>query len=208
MTPGPTAAPPIAPRPADSAPPAAADATTEGQGEPAEGLASCCAAPWLAPAGPTPAFRPATSPPPGAGDGLRWEGVAHEPYKAQGTAPFRAVSRQVVFGDPALAGQLRYFEVDKGGYTTLERHAHAHGVLILRGRGRALVGTEVRTVGPQDLVFIGPWIWHQFHAADDPLGFLCLVNAERDRPQLPTEADRAALRRTPAVAAFLDAIGG
>ena len=32
--------------------------------------------------------------------------------------------------------------------------------------------------------------WHQFRAAPDaPLGFLCLVAAERDRPELPSESD-------------------
>ena len=48
--------------------------------------------------------------------------------------------------------------------------------------------------------------WHQFRAADDePLGFLCLVNTDRDRPALPTEADLADLRRDPTVAAFIRA---
>jgi hypothetical protein len=47
--------------------------------------------------------------------------------------------------------------------------------------------------------------WHQFRAAADaPLGFLCMVDVARDRPQLPTEAELAALRRDPAIAAFLD----
>jgi hypothetical protein len=38
--------------------------------------------------------------------------------------------------------------------------------------------------------------WHQFHAApDEPLGFLCLVAAERDRPQLPAEGEAEAISR-------------
>jgi hypothetical protein len=46
--------------------------------------------------------------------------------------------------------------------------------------------------------------WHQFRAdPDQPLGFLCMVNAERDRPQLPTESDLATLRAIPNVAAFI-----
>jgi hypothetical protein len=56
-----------------------------------------------------------------------------------------------------------------------------------------------------DLVSIPPMAWHQFRAAADaPLGFLCMVDVARDRPQLPTEAELAALRRNPAIAAFLD----
>jgi hypothetical protein len=56
-----------------------------------------------------------------------------------------------------------------------------------------------------DLVTIPAWTWHQFRAdAGEPFGFLCMVNRERDRPQLPTEAELAALRAVPEVAAFLD----
>jgi hypothetical protein len=35
------------------------------------------------------------------------------------------------------------------------------------------------------------------------MGFLCMVNAERDRPQLPDEEDLRRLRSDPKVAAFL-----
>jgi len=48
--------------------------------------------------------------------------------------------------------------------------------------------------------------WHQFRAAEDaPLGFLCLVAADRDRPQLPTADDLAALRQDAKVADFIRA---
>ena len=40
--------------------------------------------------------------------------------------------------------------------------------------------------------------WHQFRATKgEPLGFLCMVNAERDKPQLPTPEDVARLREIP-----------
>jgi hypothetical protein len=55
-----------------------------------------------------------------------------------------------------------------------------------------------------DLVTVPPWTWHQFRAgAQEPLGFLCMVNARRDKPRLPTDADLAELRRDEAVARFL-----
>ncbi|MDB5043268.1 MAG: Cupin 2 conserved barrel domain protein, partial [Candidatus Eremiobacteraeota bacterium] len=51
---------------------------------------------------------------------------------------------------------------------------------------------------------VPPLTWHQFRAAADaPLGFLCLVPIERDRPQLPTADELAALRANPAIAEFL-----
>jgi quercetin dioxygenase-like cupin family protein len=141
---------------------------------------------------------------PALGD-ARWEGVECRPYKEDERALFKAITRQVLFSDPALQGELRYFEMAPGGFSTLERHEHMHGVMILRGHGQCLIGDTVREVAPHDLVTIPAWTWHQFRATrDEPMGFLCMVNAERDKPQLPTEGDLTALRANPAVAAFLD----
>ena len=79
-----------------------------------------------------------------------------------------------------------------------------HAVLILRGRGRCLVGREVREVATRDLVTVPAMTWHQFRAtAGEPLGFLCMVNASRDKPQLPLPDDLAGLEADPEIAAFL-----
>ncbi len=138
-------------------------------------------------------------------DGYRWDEVAHLPYKQDGDAPFKDISRQVLFHEPDLGCDLRYFEMDTGGYSTLERHEHAHAVMILRGHGECLLGDAVRDVKQFDLVSIPAWTWHQFRAnAGEQLGFLCMVNQLRDRPQLPTEQELAALRAVPAVARFLE----
>jgi mannose-6-phosphate isomerase-like protein (cupin superfamily) len=137
--------------------------------------------------------------------GSRWEGVDCLPYKEDERARFKAISRQVLFADPALAAELRFFEVAPGGFSSLERHEHAHAVFVLRGRGQCLIGREVRHLEPHDLVTVPPWTWHQFRAtADEPLGFLCMVNADRDRPQLPSDEDLAGLRADPAIATFLE----
>jgi mannose-6-phosphate isomerase-like protein (cupin superfamily) len=139
-----------------------------------------------------------------ARDDFRWEGVEQLPYKEDDRALFKAITRQVLFSDPQLQGELRYFEVAPGGFSTLERHEHMHGVLILRGRGHCLVGREVRPIETRDLVTVPAMTWHQFRAtADEPLGFLCMVNATRDKPQLPSHEDVAALHADPAIAAFL-----
>ena len=135
---------------------------------------------------------------------FRWDGVNHLPYKEEGSAPFRAISRQVLFEEPDLECELRYFEMDSAGYSTLERHQHMHGVMIFRGHGHCLLGTTVHAVKPGDLVTIPAWTWHQFRATrNEPLGFLCMVNHRRDRPQLPAETDLAALRSIPEAEAFL-----
>jgi quercetin dioxygenase-like cupin family protein len=140
-----------------------------------------------------------------AGSGaMRWQEVEVLEYKREHGASFREVTRQVLFDDPLLSCQLRYFEVAPGGHTTLERHEHAHAVLIEHGRGRCLVSDRVYDVAKHDLVHVPPLTWHQFQAdKNDPLGFLCMVNAVRDRPQLPTMDDLRRLREDPAVAEFI-----
>ena len=135
---------------------------------------------------------------------FRWDGVEVLAYKAEGSAPFAGITRQVLFEDPGLAAQLRYFEIEPGGHSTLERHEHVHGVVVLNGRGRCLVGDVVHDIDTHDLITVPPLTWHQFRAPDDgPLGFLCLVNAERDRPQLPTPDELDALRADPVIAEFI-----
>ena len=136
--------------------------------------------------------------------GFRWADVELHAYKDEGSAPFKDISRQTLFKSGNMAAELRYFEIAAGGYSTLERHEHAHAVMILRGEGRCLVGGEVRTVAPFDLVSIPPMNWHQFRAGSgEPLGFLCMVDRDRDRPQLPTPEELAGLRADPEIAAFL-----
>ena len=134
----------------------------------------------------------------------RWEGVNTLPYKQDDRALFKSITRQVLFADPQLHAELRYFEIEPGGYSTLERHEHMHAVLILRGQGHCLVGKEVRAVELRDLITVPPLTWHQFRAsADEPLGFLCMVNAVRDKPQLPSAEDLAQLKSDEKIAAFL-----
>jgi quercetin dioxygenase-like cupin family protein len=134
---------------------------------------------------------------------FRWENTDLLAYKEEGAAPFKAITRQTLFRHPEMKGELRYFEMAAGGYSTLERHQHVHAVLILRGRGQCMIGGEVFDVAQNDLVTIEPMTWHQFRAnAGEPMGFLCMVNVDRDKPQLPTEEERNALAENAGVKAF------
>jgi mannose-6-phosphate isomerase-like protein (cupin superfamily) len=137
-------------------------------------------------------------------ENYRWEDVAHLPYKEEGSAPFRAISRQVLFSEAGLDCELRYFEMEPGGHSSLERHEHMHAVMVLRGHGHCLVGEKVQPVKPHDLITVPAWTWHQFRATEgEPLGFLCMVNHTRDKPQLPTAEQLAALKANLEIAAFL-----
>lgn len=131
-------------------------------------------------------------------EGYRWSEVPVKEYPATGTVS-RNVTKQVLF-EPGehLPAELRYFEVAPGGHSALERHHHVHAVLILRGRGSVLVGDELRPIEEHDLVYTPPETWHQFQAAPDaPLGFLCLVNGERDRPTRPSAEEIKELEKNP-----------
>lgn len=128
---------------------------------------------------------------------LRWPGVEllTEPRG-------RGMTKQVLFAGADV--DVRYFELEPSGWTPLEHHGHTHRVMVLRGRGACLVEDTVRPLAPQDLVFVPSWAWHQFRAAADaPLGFLCIVPAERDAGLAPGPADLVRLRASPAVADFL-----
>jgi len=134
---------------------------------------------------------------------FHWTGIPARKYKTEG-AHFQDITRQILFDDPGLACQLRYFEIEPGGHSTLERHQHIHAVMILRGRGQTLLGHSVIPVQALDLLQVPSMVWHQFRATEgEHLGFLCLVNCDRDRPIRPTEAELAELRRHPEVADFI-----
>jgi mannose-6-phosphate isomerase-like protein (cupin superfamily) len=134
----------------------------------------------------------------------RWEGVDLLPYKEDGTI-FKDVTRQILFpGGFDLPVELRYFEVGIDGHSTLERHEHAHLVVVNRGSGKVMVKDRVYDVGLNDVVHIPPMTWHQFRATNgEPLGFLCVVSTERDRPQRPDPAEFEELSQLDEVGEFI-----
>lgn len=119
-------------------------------------------------------------------DRFRWSTIPLREYKTAGD-DFREITRQTLLGDGEgehpLRSISRYFEIAPGGYSSLERHEHPHSVIVIRGSGRVLLDREVHAVAPFDCVYVAPGTAHQFQAAgDEPLGFLCIVDRERDRP--------------------------
>lgn len=137
-----------------------------------------------------------------------WEGIPAQVYKRgdAGSAGmgWRNVVRHTLAGGEALAFQLRYFEIGPGGYSSLEKHSHAHTLVVLRGRGRIVAGRQVFTVEPFDLVVIPSRLPHQFvTAGNEPFGFLCPVDAERDAPQALSSEELDALLADPDVRAVI-----
>mgnify|MGYP001247024564 CR=1 FL=1 len=122
---------------------------------------------------------------------FRWEGIPDQVYQGPAEAEplFRDVIRRTLVPGGATPArfEVRYFEVGPGGYSRLEVHRHVHAVVVLRGEGEVQVGDEVHTVRPFDLVYVPPETPHQFRhrggPGAEPFGFLCVVDAERDRPR-------------------------
>jgi len=97
--------------------------------------------------------------------------------------------------------EVRYFEIQPGHASSLEKHEHQHAVLILKGRGAVFVKDRIYDVKPYDVVWIPPWTPHQLMASEEePLGFLCIVDAERDRPSPLSEEELEAIRSNPRIA--------
>lgn len=136
--------------------------------------------------------------------GYRWEGVLLKNYKEEGTH-FKSVTRQNLFSDEGVQPcELRYFEIQPSGHSTFEKHVHTHAIIVLRGRGRAIVGDEVASVEALDLVHVPSNTWHQLQAPDDSaLGFVCQVPCERDRPVRPTDEEREHLLSHPTIGSVI-----
>lgn len=116
-----------------------------------------------------------------------WQGVPVEPYKAT-TELWKGITRRELAGrrGESMGFHVRYFEIEPGGYSTLERHGHEHVVIPLRGGGEVQFGCYIYRVGPGDVVYVAPGDPHQFRNPEgsvEPFGFLCIVNAERDAPR-------------------------
>jgi len=130
--------------------------------------------------------------------GFRWHGVSLERYRDLAGAPVGAASRQVLLAGSAgvpITFDVRYFELAPGGRTNFERHQHAHVVIGLRGSGRVRLGRRWVRVTRLDACYVAPGTPHELrNDRRRPFGFLCIVDAERDRGR-PVGARASAQRR-------------
>ncbi|GIV04502.1 MAG: cupin [Fimbriimonadales bacterium] len=139
-----------------------------------------------------------------------WVGIQPLEYKEHaGDAPgmnWRGVTRYSLGRPPYVEARfaLRYFEIAPDGYSSLEKHAHVHLVVVIRGRGRALVGERVVELKPFDILYVPPNTPHRWiNPYSEPFGFLCPADAERDKPQPVSEAEWQALRANPETAPYV-----
>ena len=122
-----------------------------------------------------------------------WSGLDTLPYK-RADGSWSGVTRQLLAGGPESTSsfELRYFELAPGGRSSHERHQHEHAVVVLRGSGEVQLGDAVHVLRPGDFVRVAPGDPHQFrNTGAEPLGFLCVVDAQRDRPVSMAAGDDA-----------------
>jgi quercetin dioxygenase-like cupin family protein len=125
-------------------------------------------------------FQPATQP----DQPHTWQGVPLQAYKPAADHHCGVV-RSVLVGDSGenTLFQVRYFEIAPGGNTTLEQHRHEHVVVVLRGRGEVFLDGTWYEVTLGDTVYVAPLEVHQLrNRGEEPFGFLCIVDAQRDVP--------------------------
>jgi quercetin dioxygenase-like cupin family protein len=126
----------------------------------------------------------------------RWTGVTIDRYK-NSEGGWLSITRQFLIGKRGESAKfhLRYFEIEPGGYSSLETHRHEHVVICARGKGRALIGKKSYMLRSLDIAYIGPNAVHQLlNPYDEPFGFFCIVDSKRDKPKPVTVSIRKGVR--------------
>ena len=117
--------------------------------------------------------------------GFEWTNRPSSPYKNASDDSFKGVRRVELVGKygEQTRTDLRYFEVEPGGFSSHEKHLHTHIIIGARGAGTLLLGNESVQIHPRDVAYIEPLQTHQLrNDGDEPFGFFCVVDHARDRP--------------------------
>ena len=111
-------------------------------------------------------------------DEYEWEGVIPERYDAKA---FKGVVKRVLVGpnDDAFNYVIRYFQLEPGSSSRLEKHAHDHGVVILNGEAKVQLNEEFITLRAMDSVYVAGNDLHQFtNIGEKSLGFICVIEGK------------------------------
>lgn len=115
------------------------------------------------------------------GERMEWSGARVRRYDGDSAA---GVTENWLVGKAEKARNfaIRYYEVDADGRTNEEEHIHDHGIVVLRGQGKVLLGSEWHEIGVGDVVYIEPNQRHQLlNTGAGPLGFICVIPAVRKK---------------------------
>ena len=113
-----------------------------------------------------------------------WEDTSIQTYK-EDPGQWMKTTRQNLFPDSNTSFEVRYFEIAPGGSTSYERHQHEHCVVVINGNGEVFLSGIWELIQTGDTVHIPSLAPHQFrNRSNEPFGILCIVDRERDRPEL------------------------
>lgn len=118
-------------------------------------------------------------------ENFKWSGRFVEEYKTDLGFDFSGVNRQEltgIFGEKT-SFDLRYFEIEPGGYSSLEKHVHEHVIIGIRGNGILIKGESSFKISVNDIAYVSPLEKHQLrNEGKVPFGFFCIVDHKRDKP--------------------------
>lgn len=119
---------------------------------------------------------------------FHWAGRELHQYKEEDTFDFKSVTRQELIGryGEKTSFDLRYFQIEPGGYSSLEKHMHEHVIICIRGQGVLIQGKSRINLKTNEIAYVPPFKVHQLrNEGDKPFGFLCIVDHVRDKPVKP-----------------------
>lgn len=112
---------------------------------------------------------------------MTWEGARTREYSEASSA---TETWLIGKGERAENFAMRYYRLGPGGHSVEEEHPYDHGVVFLHGSGEVLLGAEAHPVSQGDVVYISPGERHQIrNTGDEPLGWLCVIPARRQKKQ-------------------------
>ena len=104
-----------------------------------------------------------------------WDGIEKRELNLEG---LKGITKSVLIGPDDLAPNsiMRYFQIQPGGHSHLEKHPQEHEVIVLHGKGEVQIGENTHEVTVHDVVFISPNELHQFsNPFDETFGFICVI---------------------------------
>lgn len=145
---------------------------------PAEFVSSCSVGPAGASVNNVQEFLPFSN--------YRWGGREVQEYKQEDRIPFRGILRSELVGrfGENTSFDLRYFEIEPGGFSSFEKHIHEHVIIGVRGEGVLLKKNGTFNIKEHDIAYVAPLDAHQLrNESESPFGFFCIVDHMRDKPR-------------------------
>jgi ribulose-bisphosphate carboxylase large chain len=118
-------------------------------------------------------------------ENFKWSGRSVEEYKTDNDFDFSGINRQELIGKSGekTSFDLRYFEIEPEGYSSLEKHVHEHVIIGVRGNGVLIKENSSFNIAVHDIAYVSPLEKHQLrNEGKEPFGFFCIVDHKRDKP--------------------------